>query len=72
MKNKEEIKKSIGYGEVFTLQEFKTYVKSGFFIPYDGSGVLHNGECETNISVWDIDIFDKQWDKYPFVCWYNK
>ncbi len=70
--NREEVQKQIGFGDVYTLEEFRAYVKRGFFISYDGSGYLHDGEQETEISVWRINIFDEQWNKYPYVCWYNK
>ena len=69
---REEVQKQIGFGDVYTLEEFRTYVKNGFFISYDGCGFLHDGEQETEISVWSINIFDKQWNEYPYVCWYNK
>lgn len=70
--NREEVQKQIECGDVYTLEEFRAHVKNGSFISYDGSGYLHDGEQETEISVWSINIFDEKWNKYPYVCWYNK
>lgn len=58
--------------DVLTLEDFRNYVDNGFFTDYDGVGYLHNGNKETSISVWDINLFDAKYDKYPYVCWYNK
>ena len=69
---REEVQKQIEFGDVYTLEEFRGHVKRGFFISYDGSGYLHDGEQETKIYVWGINIFDEKWNKYPYVCWYNK
>lgn len=69
---REEVQKQIRFGDVYTLEEFRADVKHNSFNPYDGGGYLHDGEEETEISVWDINIFDEQWNKYPYVCWYNK
>lgn len=68
----EEVQKQIGYSDVYTLEEFRSYVKRNSFNSYDGCGYLHDGAQETEISVWSINIFNEQWNKYPYVCWYNK
>ena len=34
--------------------------------------VFTNGNKKTSISVWNINLFNEQYDKYPYVCWYNK
>ena len=70
MKTIEEVRDAMKYGgEVFTSEEFKTYAHENSFNPYDGSGYYHDGENETDISVWsDYDIDTT----YPYVCWYNK
>lgn len=71
---KEELQKSIKFGDVFTTEEFQRYNEEKLFIWYDGIGYFHDGEKETNESVWDEDgRFRKDLvEKYPFVCWYNK
>lgn len=67
-----EAQKQNKFGDVMTLVEFRNNVKSGCFIQYDGIGYLHDGEKQTSISVWSINIFDLKYDSYPYVCWYNK
>jgi len=67
-----EAQKQNKFGDVMTLAEFRNNVKSGCFIPDDGIGYLHDGEKQTGISVWSIDIFNSKYDSYPYVCWYNK
>ena len=71
---KEELQKSMAFGDVFTTKEFQHYNETGSFIWYDGIGYFHDGEKETNEPVWDEDgKFRKDLvEKYPFVCWYNK
>lgn len=72
MKTLEQVQNEIGFGDVMPLSKFRHYVKSGFFTDWDGSGVFHDGENETQISVWSVDLFDSKYDRYPYVCWYNK
>jgi hypothetical protein len=76
MKTKEEIKATERVGEirgdVFTLNEFLELIQDGMFIPYDGSGYFHDGEKETDRSVWAEDLSLMELKKYPYVCWYNK
>lgn len=71
---KEELQKSMDFGDVFTTKEFQRYNEEKLFIWYDGIGYFHDGEKETNESVWDEDgRFRKDLvGKYPFICWYNK
>ena len=71
MKTKEQAQSECR-GAVFTLEEFYQYVKRGCFIPYDGSGYFHDGEKETDRSVWDEDLSLIELKKYPYVCWYNR
>lgn len=76
MKTKEQIQKEGLCGEcggtVFTTEEFAEYVKRGSFIPYDGFGYFHDGENETDRSVWDDSVTAEEVEKYPYVCWYNR
>ena len=59
------------YGELFTVDEFRTDQKYRLFTPYDGSGVYLD---------WDGNKLDGvNWskpysapDKAVFVAWYNK
>ena len=76
MKSKEQVQKEglvakCG-GTVYTTEEFFECVKAGGFIPYDGDGFFHNGQKETNRSVWATDLSLIELIKYPYVCWYNK
>ena len=76
MKTKEQIM-SEGHcgrceGDVFTLCEFIEMTKRQIILPYDGSGYFHDGENETDKSVWDEDLSILELRKYPYVCWYNK
>ena len=76
MKSKEQVQKEglvakCG-GSVYTTEEFFERVKEGSFIPYDGSGFFHDGQKETNRSVWATDLSLIELKKYPYVCWYNK
>ena len=68
---REEIQKQqMIFGEVYTLEEIRSYVNSEDSSQYDGNGYLHDGQKQTKISIWEINIFDREWDKYPYVCWY--
>lgn len=71
MKTPEQIEKEINFCDVFTSTEFKHAAETGGFIPYDGIGFFHDGENETNYCVWDVEDPD-DFDKYPYVCWYNR
>lgn len=58
---------------VYTTEDFLKAVKTGFFNSYDGIGYYHDGENETDISVFSGEIsFTEAVKKYPYVCWYNK
>lgn len=73
MKSIEDVSKEIKYGDVFTTEKFAEYVKSGCFIPYDGSGYYHDGEKKTDIPVdFNYKLMLKKAKEYPYVCWYNK
>lgn len=71
MKTLEQVQAEMKYGEVFTVEEFSDAVENGYFIPYDGIGRFHDGENETNISVWS-DFTPEEVKNYPYVCWYNR
>lgn len=59
-------------GAVFTFEEFFQKVKDGSLLPYDGDGYFHDGEKETQLSVWGKFFSLLDLKKYPYVCWYNK
>ena len=59
-------------GEVYFTKVFNEYVARGSFTPCDGIGYFHDGEKETNRSVWTSGISSADIEKYPYVCWYNK
>ena len=58
--------------DVFTREEFEFFVSINAFIPDDGIGYYHDGNKETDISVWDGSVTPEEAKKYPYVCWYNK
>lgn len=64
--------KIIGVENIFTLEEFIEAVDYGLFNRYDGRGYFHNGEEETELSVWDNTLAWDDVKDYPYVCWYNK
>lgn len=72
MKTIEQIQDEVRYGEVFNSNDFAQKVISGSFNKFDGVGFFHNGENETNISVWDKKVTLEYFKEYPYVCWYNK
>lgn len=70
MKTKEEVQKEC-FGVVYDTDDFVRIVNSGCINDFDGIGVFHDGENETNIDVFsDMRYPDSK--KYPYVCWYNK
>ena len=69
MKTIAEIQKET-FAHVFTSAQFKFEVEVGNFIPYDGVGYFHDGENETDYCVWACD--EKDFEKYPYVIWYNR
>ena len=72
IKTKEQVQSEIGFGDVYTIEEFFDCVKCGSFIPYDGVGYFHDGDKETARSVWSEDISLLELKNYPYVCWYNR
>lgn len=72
MKSLEQVKLEQGYGEVFTLEEFITFLENGCIISYDGIGYFHDGENETEISVWNDNLTWDDVKDFPYVCWYNR
>ena len=70
MKTLEEVRKEMEWGDVYTLEDFAEIVNYGGFIPYDGIGYFHDGEKETEISVWG-DWKPEEVENFPYVCWYN-
>jgi hypothetical protein len=60
-------------GEVYTLKEFCELCEWAMITSYDGHGYFHDGEKETDIDVFNHDLSaDEVWNKYKYVCWYNK
>lgn len=72
MKTIEQVQAEMEFGDVFKLEEFASMVTEGYLIPDDGVGYFHDGEKETNISVWNTSLKYKDIKRYPYVCWYNK
>lgn len=74
MKTKQQIKRDMKYGSVYKSSEFRGYVKDGLIIDYDGHGYFHDGENETEVSVFnEYGTFrQKESKKYPYVCWYGR
>ena len=74
MKTLEQVQKEENIGRVYATEDFKKSCKSGFFIPYDGCGHFHDGEKDTDVSVWDCcGRFNwREGSKYPYVIWFNR
>ena len=72
MKTLEQVQAECRYGHVFTLNDFGTEIDDGCINEYDGIGFFHDGEKETNTSVWDRSLTWEDIKDYPYVCWYNK
>lgn len=61
------------YGFVMPLIMFYEWVKDGFLIDYDGSGVFLDWEGDRQGYVRCSEKWLKeQIEKYPFVIWFNK
>lgn len=71
MKTIEEIQKEDPYIWVMTKEEFCQEVADGCINSFDGDGYFHDGEKETDISVWDRSLTWDDVKKYPYICWYN-
>lgn len=72
MKTIEEVKAKCKYGKVMTTKEFLQEVNNGYINSFDGCGRFHDGEKETDISVWDRSLTWDDVKDYPYICWYNK
>lgn len=71
MKTFEQVEQETKWGDVFTSADFKKEAEKGNFIPYDGNGYFHDGEKETDYCIWCVED-EAEFDKYPYVIWYNK
>lgn len=56
MKTIEEVRAVCKYGKVMTIKEFCQKVADGFYNSFDGCGRFHDGEKETDITVWDRSL----------------
>ena len=72
MKTIKEVQAECEYGRVMTTKEFCQEVADGCINSFDGYGRFHDGEKETDISVWNELLIWEDIKKYPYVCWYNK
>ena len=71
MKTIKEVRTECEYADVMTTEEFCQEITNGYINSFDGSGYFHDGEEETDISVWDRSLTWEDVKKYPYVCWYN-
>lgn len=61
------------HGDLMTIEDFKTYCKSGGFIDYDGSGNYATATQESNISIYPSDIEEGVYrNDFTHVMWYNR
>lgn len=72
MKTIEQVKQEIGFGNVYTLEEFEEMLDDNVINCYDGIGFFHDGEKETELSVFDNSLTYDDVKDFPYVCWYNK
>lgn len=71
MKTLTELRKEYKYAMVYTHKDFMDMVRCGGFNSDDGIGYYHDGEKETNVSVWEKHR-PEEVTNFPYVCWYNK
>lgn len=72
MKTKQEIEKEC-YCKCYTVKEYKEDVEFKYLTAYDGFGLYHNGEKETNLETsFNVKDIEKYKNKYPYVCWHNR
>jgi hypothetical protein len=61
------------YGEVMSVEEFLSKVKTGWFIDYDGYGLYIEGDKMTDIVVFPSDYgYDKIRSDFDKIIWFNK
>lgn len=75
MKTKEQIAREtdiLDINDIFTLDEFEDAIDCGGINCNDGEGYFHDGENETEISVWNPKLTWDDVKDFPYVCWYNK
>lgn len=72
MKTIEQVKQEIRFGDVYTLEEFEKMLDDNAVSYYDGIGYFHDGEKETELSVFDDSLTYDDVKDFPYVCWYNK
>lgn len=69
-----KVTKQDDFGDFFSVEEWKKSVKSGFFIPDDGTGYLVYPNGSVNEGYGDNEIWNL--DEIPVgvlgVMWYNK
>ena len=68
----DEIKDSMEFGDLYTVEKFRELVTEGYITNDDGCGCFHDGKRETSIDVFSFDWFSDKECEYPYVCWYNK
>lgn len=75
MKTLAQVQADIGEnnGKVYTLYDFINLIDIGVITEYDGIGMYHDGEIETDVRFGDTSVdLDFVLDHYPYVVWYNK
>lgn len=72
MKTIEEVRTECKYADVMTKEEFCQEIANGYINSFDGGGYFHDGEKETDISVWDRSLTWDDVKEYHYICWYNK
>ena len=59
--------------DIMTMEDFKSAVKCGALIDYDGWGYYAVGDCETKIMVKPSDVSNgRLLEFYPNIIWYNR
>lgn len=70
MKTLEQVKAEVpDWYRVYDRADFAERFKDGWFTDYDGSGVYHDGENKTDVSVFVVKPTTKAAQKYPYVLW---
>ena len=72
MKIKEQIQNELDCGTVLTVDEFDDAISGGTITRNDGYGYFHDGENETDFSVFSPYTRYEDIKDMPYIIWYNK
>lgn len=71
MKSIQQLRSDYIHGDVYSVNDFVQMIIDHRVSPHTGNGFFHDGEKETNVSVWDEGICLEDFSNYKYVCWYG-